>query len=114
MSVSTAEAGFTLTLAEPITAHGEVLNAITLRKPKPADALGRAARHCRLQRIGVGGGGFFLEQGFRELGELVARVYDLAWVWRTDPEVMFDRPLDVLVECHDHTQRILSEMNRNG
>ena len=38
MSAPVAEAGFTLTLAQPIMAHGEALTSIALRRPTPADA----------------------------------------------------------------------------
>jgi hypothetical protein len=33
-------------------------------------------------------------------------VYDLAWIWKVDPEQMMSRPLDVLQETLHHTQRI--------
>lgn len=51
---------------------------------------------------------FFLEAGFdgRGFDHLTEFVYDLAWFWRVDPELMMQRPLDVLCEAMSQAQRI--------
>jgi hypothetical protein len=61
----------------------------------------------------LGGGGFFLVAGFTdpagdgaELEQLAGTVYDLAYFWKVDPELMMSRPLDVLQESLQHAQRI--------
>ncbi|WP_449103340.1 hypothetical protein [Pseudomonas veronii] len=35
--------------------------------------------------------------------------YDLAHFWRTDPEVMTGRTIDVLFESYEHAYRIVQE-----
>ncbi|RQO51541.1 hypothetical protein DBR46_20710 [Pseudomonas sp. KBW05] len=49
---------------------------------------------------------FFHERGISEVTDLIAVAYDLAWFWKTDPELMMARPLDVLCESLEHAQRI--------
>ncbi len=54
----------------------------------------------------MGCGTFFLDAGVSDVDGLIAVAYDLSWIWKTDPEQMMRRPLDVLMEAVMHSQRI--------
>jgi hypothetical protein len=49
---------------------------------------------------------FFHGSGISDLEGLIAVVYDLAYFWKTDPELMMSRELDVITESILQTQRI--------
>ncbi|AZP73448.1 hypothetical protein EJJ20_34865 [Pseudomonas poae] len=52
---------------------------------------------------------FFHADQFGTADELIALAYDLAHFWRTDPEVMTGRTIDVLFESYEHAYRIVQE-----
>jgi hypothetical protein len=54
----------------------------------------------------LAGGQFFHERGIGTVEQLIEVAYDLAWFWKTDPELLMARPLDVLLESMEHAQRI--------
>lgn len=54
----------------------------------------------------LGGGRFFLECGFADLGQLNDLLFDVAAWWQVDPFALAERSLDQLVEARDHAQRI--------
>ncbi len=57
----------------------------------------------------LGTGQFFHAYQFGAADELIALAYDLAHFWRTDPEIMMGRTIDVLFESYEHAYRILQE-----
>lgn len=54
----------------------------------------------------LGGGGFFLESGLADLGQLNVLLFDVAAWWQVDPFALAERGLDQLIEARDHAQRI--------
>lgn len=54
----------------------------------------------------LGGGGFFLQHGFLDLGQLNQVLFDTAAWWGVDPFELAQRGLDQLIEAHDHAHRI--------
>lgn len=52
------------------------------------------------------GGRFFHEAGISDVDGLIAVAYDLAWFWKSDPEQVMGRTLDVILEAGMHSQRI--------
>ncbi|AVX25951.1 hypothetical protein DA456_22570 [Pseudomonas syringae pv. atrofaciens] len=60
----------------------------------------------RHQHVELEGCEFFHGSGISDLEELIAVVYDLAYFWKTDPELMMSRELDVITESILQTQRI--------
>ncbi len=54
----------------------------------------------------MGCGAFFLDAGVSDVEGLIAVAYDLAWIWKSDPEQVIGRTLDVIMEAVRHSQRI--------
>lgn len=52
------------------------------------------------------GSRFFLGAGIGDVDGLIAAAYDLAWFWKSDPEQVMGRTLDVILEATTHSQRI--------
>ncbi|PMX44414.1 hypothetical protein C1Y18_25710 [Pseudomonas sp. MPR-R5A] len=49
---------------------------------------------------------FFYDAGICDLDGLIAVAYDLAYFWKTDPELVMARSLDIVLESIAHAQRI--------
>lgn len=49
---------------------------------------------------------FFLGAGISDVDSLIATAYDLAWFWKSDPEQVMGRTLDLILEAAAQSQRI--------
>ncbi|QKL06950.1 hypothetical protein GEV41_11145 [Pseudomonas putida] len=68
--------------------------------------LGRTAGFGRPEQCRLDHCWFFLGAGVSDVDGLIATAYDLAWFWKSDPEQVMERPLDVILEAAEHSQRI--------
>ncbi|RMQ48619.1 hypothetical protein ALQ04_100460 [Pseudomonas cichorii] len=71
-----------------------------------SSVFGRSTGSFRYQQTELEGREFFHGSGIRDLEGLIAVVYDLAYFWKVDPELMMSRSLDIITESILQSQRI--------